>query len=85
MAELLADESRPLPSWLVPVGREACLARLEAMSLWPARWPRLNQLALASVVAALSLIFYKLGLILVIVGLALVGYRFLATPALRAR
>jgi len=85
MAEILGDESRPLPAWLETIGREKCLARLETMSLWPARWPRLNQLALASVVAALSLVFYKLGLILVLIGLAIAGYRFFATPQLRVR
>jgi hypothetical protein len=85
MAEHLADETQPLPSWLQPVGRAKCQARLDAMSLWPARWPRLNQLVIATMVAALSLVFYKIGLILALIGLAIVGYRFFASPAPSAR
>jgi hypothetical protein len=85
LAEHLADENTKLPEWLAPLGREKCLARLEAMSMWPARWPRVNQLALATVFAALCLVFYKVGLIAVIAGLLTVCYRLLSAraPALR--
>jgi hypothetical protein len=85
MHDHVADEANALPAWLAPLGREKALARLGAMSLWPARWPRVNQLAIASVIAGLCLVFYKVGLVLVIAGLAMVGYRLLATPALRPR
>jgi serine/threonine protein kinase len=78
LAELLGDDDAKLPEWLAPLGRERCLARLDTMSMWPARWPRINQLAAATVVAALCLVFYKLGLIVVIAGLAIVCYRLLA-------
>ena len=85
LEQYLSDEAAALPSWMAPLGREKCLARLGGMSLWPARWPRVNQLAVASVVAALCLVFYKVGLILVIVGLAMVGYRVFSPPATRTR
>jgi len=85
LAELLADEGAKLPDWLAPLGREKCLARLDSMSMWPARWPRINQLALASVVAALCLVFYKVGLIVVLAGLALVCYRLLSPRTARLR
>ena len=83
--DALADENAALPPWLAPLGREKCLARLEAMSMWPARWPRVNQLALASVVAAVCLVFYKLGLLVVALGLAMVCYRLFAAKAVLAR
>jgi hypothetical protein len=81
MAEYIADENASLPSWLQQAGREKCRARLAAMSMWPARWPRVNQLALAAVLAGLCLVFYKVGLILVVVALLLVGYRLLSQAA----
>ena len=83
LAELLGDEDTKLPEWLAPLGREKCLARLDAMSMWPARWPRINQLAAATVVAALCLVFYKVGLIVVVAGLAVVCYRLLSPRAAR--
>jgi hypothetical protein len=85
LAELLADEDTKLPEWLAPLGREKCLERLEAMSMWPARWPRINQLAAATVVAALCLVFYKVGLIVVVAGLLIVCYRLLSPRSARLR
>lgn len=85
LEEHLADEGSALPAWLAPLGREKCLARLAAMSLWPARWPRVNQLAIASVIAALCLVFYKVGLVLVIVGLAMTSRRLLSPPETKTR
>ena len=83
--DALADENAALPAWLAPLGREKCVARLESMSMWPARWPRINQLALASVVAGVCLVFYKLGLVVVALGLAMVCYRLFAAKAALAR
>ena len=83
--DALAGDNAPLPPWLAPLGREKCLARLEAMSMWPARWPRVNQLALASIVAAVCLVFYKVGLIVVALGLVLVCYRLFSAKAALAR
>jgi hypothetical protein len=85
LSELLGDEDTKLPEWLAPLEREKCLARLDAMSMWPARWPRINQLAAATVVAALGLVFYKLGLFIVIAGLAFVCYRLLSPRSARLR
>jgi serine/threonine protein kinase len=83
--DALSSDDAPLPPWLAPLGREKCLARLEAMSMWPARWPRVNQLALASVVAAICLVFYKVGLIVVALGLMLVCVRLFSARAALAR
>ncbi len=83
--DALAGENAALPPWLSPLGREKCLARLEAMSMWPARWPRVNQLALASVVAAVCLVFYKVGLVVVALGLLLVCYRLFSAKAALVR
>jgi len=85
LAEHIGDENAPLPAWLAPLGREKCLARLDGMSMWPARWPRVNQLVLATIVAAVCLVFYKLGLIVVVAGLLIVCFRLLSTPAARRR
>ena len=64
-AAYLRDERNPVPEWLASIGREACLERLESLSLWPIRWPRANQILLAVVFASICMVFYKLGLILV--------------------
>ncbi len=85
MSEYLADGGNPMPPWLAPLGREQCLERLSTMSLWPARWPKLNQLAIAALLAALCLVFYKIGLIVTIAGLALAAYRLLSPGTARSR
>ena len=69
------DDPLPLPDWLTDLGRTQSLQRLDEMRFWPVRWPRVNQILLAMAVAFVSMLFYRVGVLLIAGGLAFALWR----------
>jgi hypothetical protein len=75
LLERVSDDEEPLPEWLADLGREQSLQRLDEMRFWPVRWPRVNQILLAMAVAFVSMLFYRVGVLLIAGGLAFALWR----------
>ncbi len=69
MLERIEDTEEPLPVFLEETSRDDALERLDDMRFWPVRWLGLNRILAAITLAAISLIFHKVGLFVVVIAL----------------
>ena len=69
MTERIEDEEEPLPVFLEETDRADALERLDNMRFWPVRWLGINRILVAIVLAGISLVFHKIGMIVVVLAL----------------
>jgi len=65
------------PAFAAGESKENLLAKLSGMDVWPVAWLNLNRFAIWLLVAMLCLIFYKIGLFLIALGLVVLGKKAL--------
>ena len=69
MLTKMEDQEEPMPVWLEESDRNEALARLDAMRFWPVRWLGLNKILATICLAAVSLLFHKIGIVVAILSM----------------
>jgi hypothetical protein len=69
MLTKIEDQEEPMPVWLEQSDRNEALARLDAMRFWPVRWLGLNKILATICLAAVSLLFHKIGIVVAILSM----------------